>query len=88
MLEENINLATMDLNRETKELEAADRQVKDANDESARHINAFKMFSTIHLERIVKDVQRVQELLTEFQSKECAKAIIKKTVGVPDDNIF
>lgn len=86
-LEENIRSATDDLENETRELKAADRLVKDAIDESTRHINAFKMFSTVHLEKIVKDVRRVQELLTEFQSKACAKAIIKKTVSMLYDGI-
>ncbi|XP_003241720.1 putative leucine-rich repeat-containing protein DDB_G0290503 [Acyrthosiphon pisum] len=78
-LEENIELAVESLDKETQELNAVNLQIQEAIAESTKHINAFKLFSEIHLERIVNDLHRLQEILTESQSRECAKVLVKKT---------
>ncbi|XP_060858311.1 uncharacterized protein LOC132935714 [Metopolophium dirhodum] len=78
-LEENIELAVECLDKETQELNAVNLQIQDAIVESNKHINAFKLFSEIHLERIVNDLHRLQEILTESQSRECAKVHVKKS---------
>ncbi|KAL4125847.1 hypothetical protein QTP88_010087 [Uroleucon formosanum] len=78
-LEENIKLAVGCLDKETQELNAVNLQIQDAIAESTKHINAFKLFSEIHLERIVNDLHRLQEILKESQSRECAKVLVKKS---------
>ncbi|CAI6353092.1 unnamed protein product [Macrosiphum euphorbiae] len=78
-LEENIELAVQCLDKETQELNAVNLQIQDAIAESTKHINAFKLFSEIHLERIVNDLHRLKDILTESQSRECAKVLVKKS---------
>jgi len=70
------------LDKETQELNAVNLQIQDAIAESTKQINAFKLFSEIHLERIVNDLHRLQEILTESQSRECAKVLVKKSVRI------
>ncbi|XP_026821279.1 uncharacterized protein LOC113559736 [Rhopalosiphum maidis] len=78
-LEENIQLAAECLNKETQELNTVNLQIQDAIAESTKHINAFKQFSEIHLERIVNDLHRLKEICIESQSRECAKVLVKKS---------
>ncbi|KAF0759967.1 early endosome antigen 1-like [Aphis craccivora] len=79
-LEENIELAAKCLDKENQELNAVNLQIQDATAESTKHINAFKQFSEIHLERIVNDLHRLKEIYTESQSRECSKVLVKKSV--------
>jgi len=79
-LEENIELAAKCLDKETQELNAVNLQIQDATAESTKHINAFKQFSEIHLERIVNDLNRLKEIYVESQSRECSKFLVKKSV--------
>lgn len=79
-LEDHIRSAKSILNNEIEDLTNVRLQVKNAVSESNKHLNAFKSFSTIQMDKIVRDVNRIQELLTELQSKQCAKALTKKTV--------
>ncbi|XP_022175185.1 rho-associated protein kinase 2-like, partial [Myzus persicae] len=78
-LEENIELSVECLEKETQELNAVNLQIQEAIAESTKHINAFQHFSEIHLERIVNDLHRLQEILTESQNRECAKVLVKKS---------
>jgi len=81
-LEENLELAAECLDKETQELNAINLQIQNAIAESTKHINAFKHFSEIHLESIVNDLHRLQEILVESQSRECAKVLVKKSVKI------
>lgn len=80
VLDNNIVSAKTILNAEIEELNNVSQKVKVAIFESNKHINAFKSFSTIRMDKIIHDVHGVQELLTELQSKQCAKALSKKMV--------
>lgn len=79
-MDDHITSAKSMLNNEIEALTNVRLQVKNAVSDSNKHINAFKSFSSMKMDNIVHDVNRVQELLTELQSKQCAKALTKKTV--------
>lgn len=87
-LEDNITSAKLILNNEIEDLRNVRLQVKNAIFESNKHIDAFKSFSKIQLDKIEHDVKKVQELLTELQSKQCAKALVKKTVQITYVNLL
>jgi len=87
-LEENIEIAVECIDKEAQELNAVNIQIQDAIAEKTKHINAFQYFSEIHLERIVNDLHRLQEILTESQSRECAKVLVKKSVRMNLYSIF
>jgi len=70
------------MDKEAQELNAVNLQIQEAIAESTKHINAFQYFSEIHLERIVNDLHRLQEILTESQSRECEKVLVKKSVRI------
>jgi hypothetical protein len=79
-LDKKIKIASKSLSQEIENLETIKKEVQDAAAESSRHVNAFVNFSSIHMDKIVKDVEDIQILLIKLQSKECAKAIIKQKV--------
>jgi len=68
------------MDKEAQELNAVNLQIQEAIAENTKHINAFQYFSEIHLDRIVHDLHRLQEILTESQSRECEKVLVKKSV--------
>ncbi|XP_025208658.1 spindle pole body component 110-like [Melanaphis sacchari] len=78
-LEQNVELAKECIDKETQELNAVNLQIQDAIAESSKHINAFKHFSEIHLERIVSDLSKLKEICTESQRRECTKFLAKKS---------
>ncbi|XP_015373377.1 PREDICTED: putative leucine-rich repeat-containing protein DDB_G0290503 [Diuraphis noxia] len=78
-LEENIEIAVERMDKEAQELNAVNLQIQEAIAESTKHINAFQNFSKIHLEKIVNDLHRLQEILTQSQSRECEKVLVKKS---------
>lgn len=79
-LNENTKSANADLNNDLIELDLLNRALDNAVAEGTKHMNAFKKFSTMHTERIGNDITKIQELLTQLQSKQCEKDIIKTTV--------
>lgn len=79
-LHENIKLFKAYIDNDTKELDAVNELVQKAVIESDKHINAFKNFSAIHLNKIAGDLNSFRELLTELQSKECEKSSVRDEV--------
>ncbi|VVC44015.1 Hypothetical protein CINCED_3A025664 [Cinara cedri] len=77
---ESIKLVTANVDQDSQELDAVNKSVLNAVIESDQHINAFKNFSKIHLDKITGDLKAIEELLIELQSKECEKSIVRKTV--------
>lgn len=78
-----IATAGADLETETYELEKVNHRVDEAVAEGNRRLNAFRTFSAVHVKRIAGAVRRVRELLADLQGKECARAVVKKTVSAP-----
>lgn len=76
-----IATAGADLETETCELEKVNHRVDEAVAEGNRRLNAFRTFSAVHVKQIAGAVRRVRELLADLQGKECARAVVKKTVS-------
>lgn len=81
-LEENIKSETQNLNKTEKELDGIREQVTKATFESAKHINAYKKFSSIQMEKICNEMQVLHQLLTKLQTEECAKSVVKISVWI------
>lgn len=79
-LDKKINSVKAELDEESGALNAVNQVVQNAVQNSTRQINAFGNFLTIHKGRLVSDLNRIRELLTRLQDKECAKAVNKKEV--------